>query len=464
MITRTAAKPTIGRKAAATKNPKNHRIAKPSRSKQRRSKPKLTSLPGARPSDKWGSYKDVDKFHAKEIKYVFRTRDWNYLCSDAVDCRRRQSIAQGQPVDHGLTCDIRRTRFACGASNLVLEVAFSDLTYWIVRIRLPGDTEGDQEVEKSMHSELATMRLIQERTTIPVATIYGYNCEHDNPFGYHYMFMSALPGHHRDRCFALSVPQQHQAKVAAQLADILHQLSTKMTFESIGRIWCGKQGNEEPGIISFNASGACEGQLGKFPVGPFSTSLEYFYSLRQIENDAIQVALAKGVLGENVDKESWLVACRVFEQALCSSILREKTTGPFPLQHVDFQFNNILLDDDFNVTGITDWTGAQTVPCESFAICRELIVPPNASEEVSARTFAFRTMVKKAWQERELDRENLESVWPMSDLVGSTRSNLICFSYTSGALRRAVAYAQIVVSLLYGIGFTLETFKRNIGF
>jgi hypothetical protein len=115
------------------------------------------------------------------------------------------------------------------------------------------------------------------------------------------------------------------------------------------------------------------------------------------------VALANEVLGEDVDEDSWLVACRVLEQGRCSLVLREKMTGPFPLQHVDFQFNNILLDDDFNITGITDWTGAQTVPCESFATCRELIIPPNAPVETSARTSAFCVMVKKAWKERELD-------------------------------------------------------------
>ena len=36
--------------------------------------------------------------------------------------------------------------------------------------------------------------------------------------------------------------------------------------------------NEEPSITSFNAIGACEGQLETYPIGPFSTSLEYFYA------------------------------------------------------------------------------------------------------------------------------------------------------------------------------------------
>ena len=53
-------------------------------------------------------------------------------------------------------------------------------------------------------------------------------------------------------------------------------------------------------------------------------------------------------------------------------------------------------------------------------------------------------------------------MWLILDLVGLRRSNLICFSYTSSALRRSVVYARIVVPLLYSSGFILESFKGNV--
>jgi hypothetical protein len=37
--------------------------------------------------------------------------------------------------------------------------------------------------------------------------------------------------------------------------------------------------DEEPSIISFNACRASDGKLGNFPVGPFSTSVDYFRTL-----------------------------------------------------------------------------------------------------------------------------------------------------------------------------------------
>jgi isoamyl acetate esterase len=450
----------IERKSPPSKRINNQRVAKhrSTRKQALKSKPK----PTGRPSDGWTSYDGVrSETHADKIRYIFKTGDWEYLRRDAVKHHQRHVVAQGKPVDSGLTCKIRHTRFASGASNVVLEVTFSDLTYWIVRIRLPEDVEEDQEIEKEMHSEVATMRLIQERTSVPVATIFGYNSEQNNPFGYRYMFMSSMPGRHLDRPFSISVPPEHWAKVAEQLADILHQISTKLTFEKIGRIWRGKHGEEEPSIIAFNACGASDGQLGHFPMGPFSTSVDYFYTLRQSENAAIETAIhakLRKILGQDPD-EDWLTACRIFDHALCSLVLKEKVYGPFPLKHPDFHYNNILLDDDFNITGILDWTGAQTVPCESFAVGMEFIAPPMMSKEAPIKE--FRAMVKSAWQVRESDRHHSKSSWLMSDVIGSSRGDLIYFSYTFGALRRAVAYARIVVPLLYGSGFTLETFKRN---
>jgi hypothetical protein len=46
---------------------------------------------------------------------------------------------------------------------------------------------------------------------------------------------------------------------------------------------------------------------------------------------------------------------------------------------------------------------------------------------------------------------------------GFNKGGLICFSYTSGALRRSVSYAQIVTSLLYSSDFSLETFRKCFG-
>ena len=47
-----------------------------------------------------------------------------------------------------------------------------------------------------------------------------------------------------------------------------------------------------------------------------------------------------------------------------ASKITARDHGPFPLFHVDFGHNNIVVDDDYNVLGVIDWEHACSVPWE----------------------------------------------------------------------------------------------------
>lgn len=47
-----------------------------------------------------------------------------------------------------------------------------------------------------------------------------------------------------------------------------------------------------------------------------------------------------------------------------ASKITARDHGPFPLFHVDFGHNNIVVDDDYNVLGVIDWEHACAVPWE----------------------------------------------------------------------------------------------------
>jgi hypothetical protein len=72
-------------------------------------------------------------------------------------------------------------------------------------------------------------------------------------------------------------------------------------------------------------------------------------------------------------------------------------------------------------------------------------------------------MVQRKWKRREANGPDPKPAWSISDVVGSTRAQLIYFSYTYGALRRSVVYAKIVGALLLGDGFSLDTIKTGLG-
>ena len=65
---------------------------------------------------------------------------------------------------------------------------------------------------------------------------------------------------------------------------------------------------------------------------------------------------------------------------------------PFPLQHDDFLYSNIIVDESSDVTGIIDWEGACTVPYELIAFPGFLtaMLSPSTCPEIRSKWAAVR--------------------------------------------------------------------------
>jgi hypothetical protein len=242
----------------------------------------------------------------------------------------------------------------------------------------------------------------------------------------------------------MSIPAHHKNKVASQLAKYLHELS-RITFDKIGRIWCGNYVDEKPRIISFQAHGECNGRHALCSVGPFNTSRSYFRALRQSLNKAVRVEHS-----DDEDWPKWSKACRVLTDAISSLVISKYERGHFPLHHLDLHYNNILLDDEFNITGILDWSAAQTVPVEQFLVSPEFITLPGLSEEGNRPIIEFRAIFIKAW--REIETGPLPtSLLAISDVASWTIPELVycCISSDLWHSRLAVIFAERVQRLLY---------------
>jgi aminoglycoside phosphotransferase (APT) family kinase protein len=68
-----------------------------------------------------------------------------------------------------------------------------------------------------------------------------------------------------------------------------------------------------------------------------------------------------------VPKEDRELAACILLHAALGNLKMEVQCGPFPLFHPDLHYNNIPVDDQYNITGIIDWSGVMTVPQEVFA-------------------------------------------------------------------------------------------------
>ena len=336
-------------------------------------------------SDHWTSFQDLDRqdLHCQKIDQVLKNANFAHICSIASQTRLSNNKVQNDRGSaQSFQCSIDPSKFSAGHYNVVFEIAFSDSSHWVARVRLPENDAGERDhIETAMLSEIATLRIVASRTTIPVPTIYHFDVDASNDFGFRYVLMQALPGRHAQSVLAKSAPEEHLNTLSDQLASYYHQLS-RLRFDRIGRLWCGRTAEEQPSIIPVPNVG-----------GPFSTSLEYFYVLKKSHNRTIK--------SEHAGDKEWMTAVWILEQALPSMIIEDFLHGPFPLCHIDLHYNNILIDDDFNITGIIDWSDSQTVPLEQFLTSPEFATFPGLSVEENAPIVAFRENFAASLRKRE---------------------------------------------------------------
>ncbi|RDL39360.1 uncharacterized protein BP5553_03700 [Venustampulla echinocandica] len=396
------------------------------------------------PSDSWTSYQNMscDSEQARKIQQLLLTANFPFLCTTAVQLRSTLAEAP-QAIGQTLTCSIDSTKFASGMNNVVVELRFSDSEYWIARIRLPTNPIHDAAVEASIRSEITTINLVSSRTSIPIPKVYGSDVSTTNPFGFRYILMEALPGHVPDSSFAKTVPQSKWDKVAEQFADYYFQLSN-LRFDHIGSLSSGLDTADELSIAPYNGS------------GPFSTSLEYFHNTRKKQTRAIKSA--------HGNDEQWSTAAWILEQALPAMVVEEYVRGPFPLCHMDLHYGNILVDDDYNITGIIDWSDAQTVPLERFIITPEFAMFPGLSDEKSAPSIAFREKFAAVLRTKELAARMIpDGPPPIADMLGTPLWEIV-YRCTYSYHWRALTDSRLVLRQMYGEDAKFEdfmTFYKN---
>jgi len=404
-----------------------------------------------RPSEHWKGFADLDASSEKYelVRQVFSVANFKHLEEYAITSRH-----QLQPeLSPEIRCSANVMKFTTGFNNVVVELAFSDQTYWLARI--PYRTF-DNEERTSAHSEIATMRVVRDRTTIPVSQIYAFDMSADQPFGYPYVLMEYLGGRSLDTGIATSVPLEHHAKVAKQLANVFVELQ-KLTFDRIGRLWCGEDADQPLEIVAM---------CWHCTPGPLQTSLEYLYNQQQGQN--------REIMTMHPADPDWLTACWVLKLALARVVVEDRVRGPFPLCHLDLHFGNMLFDDDFNLTGIIDWSNAQAAPLEQLSVCPELISFPGRTDEGNKPIVDLRKMVIRYLQKVEscnessvpaVDHEtegNSNKISTLSEYMASESAEIMHRLYMASP-KGSLWAGKRVAKLMYGEHITWDQLKEVYG-
>ncbi|TFK19638.1 hypothetical protein FA15DRAFT_674230 [Coprinopsis marcescibilis] len=322
-------------------------------------------------------------------------------------------------------CDLITSTYTWGQSFLVYEIVFREGESWVARFGLP-PYEGDEffntpeQLERKILNEVGALRVVKERTAVPVPSIFGYCARHGDGFNQRFggasdgeepgqarkphplgeafpafILMSALRGKTIEDCgipihelggHFESTPDASQhidspilRNYLSSLASIHTQLS-QITFAQIGSFTL----DEETDQVRI-------GPMAEFGLGPFDTAEEYYATIAEAfkriaeagadeedeEGESGEVIFTfEGQVGEDestvtlsnaqIKSLRRMFTAAIFPLALGPHVSASNDRGPFPLRHGDLHSENILVDEETGkIVGVIDWEGAGTVPWET---------------------------------------------------------------------------------------------------
>jgi isoamyl acetate esterase len=343
-------------------------------------------------------------------------------------------------------CFINPSRFAAGYCNLVFELRFGNGTIWMARVwtnHYGLFNAAESSVTSSLQSEIQTMQYISDHSRLPVPKVFDYELDPQNPVNFRFIIMETVVGRPLGIDYS-QIPPQYLTSFLDQLADYVVQLGT-LSFSSIGRIEYDRTTRTTRVVPPSWTSSL------------YKTSTEYVQEVRSSENKSLLRNEIKAFPRE--DRE---LACWVLMRAALGALRKEGTSGPFPLSHPDLHQNNIMVDDDYKITGIIDWSGVQTVPQEVFAAIPGFRYPSPGDEE--ADKFC-REAFTNALREREHMLTGQGSWLVVSEYFGSDMAECINKALTTGVPWRGVHYARYLLPMIFGEAATWagvqEEFERE---
>ncbi|KAF2273452.1 uncharacterized protein EI97DRAFT_444969 [Westerdykella ornata] len=325
-------------------------------------------------------------------KYAVDRRDWAAI--HAISDHNLQRIARvfvHTPSGRRPTLDqFRVTGRTEGTYHQIVFMeleAENQVQEFVVRIPAHGTEERWQRPDEDMlDDEAVLMRYIKHHTKVPLPKVLGSGCTVWNEIGAPFIIMEKLPGKQaydlwyedseedrpNGKPFFLLADQPSEATEAKRLT-FLRSLAAcmaelgKLQFRGIGIPHCNNFSlDDEPTIRpSYHwLSGTDMKAVTKR--SPFSSSREFIQSVLDADWD-VERELSKIDVPEEKTNAIELRGLRklieiIYSQPVFRSSPTFATEESFVLRHNDLDLQNILVDEEGNVTGIIDWDRCTAVP------------------------------------------------------------------------------------------------------
>lgn len=232
-----------------------------------------------------------------------------------------------------------------------IQIRFTDGSTWLARIPRHNFTSFSDELSNEiLLSECATLQFLQT-ARIPAPRLHGYGLHGDahNEVGVTFMLIDQLRG----RPLSQLHTEDQLRHVYGQFHNILTTL-IQHPFDQIGSLTV-KNGTIQIGPVIGDRTGTLS------RLGPFSDAAGYYVAWA----DEYLRLIADRQLFAQFPIDAYLMFKYLRELAdngRCNGFERELDKGPFFLKHMDDKGDHILVDEDFNLVGIIDWSFARLVP------------------------------------------------------------------------------------------------------
>ncbi|KAL1879222.1 hypothetical protein Daus18300_001801 [Diaporthe australafricana] len=249
------------------------------------------------------------------------------------------------------TVDGRQVKICMGSFNVV-HILQLDEFMMVIRIPTTGQSGDLRDAAKeAFESQVQTLNYIRKHTSVPVPQVYHFDTTADNEIHAPYIAMGYVSGRTVSNLWfdaSGPTPLEHRRRnILKQLAKAMSQLQ-ELPFNKIGSLLLGSRGGIHDLGPCYDWDEAENGTSTITSSGPFSTIDSFLKSSWAPTNTKSVYAIG---------------ATKVLEEML--PFLPQ--TSEYVLALPDYDSQNVMADEEGNLTGIIDWDNAQTVP--SFMGC-----------------------------------------------------------------------------------------------
>jgi hypothetical protein len=259
----------------------------------------------------------------------------------------------------GISCSIPLLNYdtmtrMMGGMNCHIPLNFDDGVTWICRIRRNNVSSPPPELQNLIIlSEAATLCFLVN-TKVPVPRVHDFAVmTSTNPVGVGYIVMDKLEGQPLPNWN--DIPVDRMEHILEQFVEVFVELE-KSPFLTIGSLQ--NPGNLSIGPIAAEQFADLDENNNLQLLGPFKNAVDYRLATVRQQMEFI----ARGEVHHTNAIDSYLVHGYLLEHAPAFSRREQCSASMYYLKHMDDKGDHILVDDDYNITGIIDWEWAQTMP------------------------------------------------------------------------------------------------------